>query len=70
MSSTAPTMKDLYQYKQDSGTVDFASFVRDVFHAKLVDSDVFGYRELLALTPEEERFLLSRTPVKWQEDAL
>lgn len=65
VSDTAPKYSDLLKYKTSSGTLDFASFVRDCFHAKDVDSPSNSYRELLTLDSWEEKKLLGKKPIAW-----
>eukprot|EP00282_Hemiselmis_andersenii_P003061 CAMPEP_0114137778 /NCGR_PEP_ID=MMETSP0043_2-20121206/15955_1 /TAXON_ID=464988 /ORGANISM="Hemiselmis andersenii, Strain CCMP644" /LENGTH=505 /DNA_ID=CAMNT_0001231673 /DNA_START=24 /DNA_END=1541 /DNA_ORIENTATION=+ len=59
-STKSPTREHLLSYMKPSGVLDFASFVRDWYHAKHVDDgSCLNYRELLRLTHEEEADLLS-----------
>jgi len=59
-STKSPTLEHLLSYMKPSGVLDFASFVRDWYHAKHVDDgSCLNYRELLLLTHEEEADLLS-----------
>jgi len=57
-SATSQSTKILLHYKRSHAPLDFASFINDTYNASLVDDEIHSYRELLNLTPIEERELL------------
>ena len=58
-SALSPDTAKLLKYKANNAPLDFASFIRDTYHAKLVDDATLSYRDLLRVSSTEERDLLS-----------